>query len=1312
MEVKWQGLVVAAIALLGAQAVLSVSEDSTIFAPSSWGILSVCIWLSYVVIRGWAALGPWDKRQFLWGVFSAVSFLNYLQFDPEFQGWGDVYFFCGRKLQYCTCGFRWNLLGWVKATVLWNFVLSSALGLQRFAIQVGLNGLLPGEEVVTKESFISICWRLIPYWLNNWEQQWGAECSSMMFELPHFAVELLVILPCVQILCARMKILAMPLVNVAQPPAGQEPAEFVREHYAPNILKGFWEHQPGQRKLMTRLRANIQIMLFTACITALAAGNALYVPLHLERQIKFHPSTLPIKLAGSQSSLLEVVGNRTLTASDLFAANVSDPLHQQVILDRVTMYRGAAQTFGGPEGGLSLPRLDELRAGVAMAASTFASASPLLGVAKPVASRACARMERMVHNLRKHADEITKMEDLEHVALIPLVESALAVMRLSCEKFFVLLSVFVSYLLFREPPRLARVIIRLNSRLSTIFQKVILYSFPAVCWIYGAGFIFSTFVSVVFWGGPALQFYESLRTAISVVRICSLKPATEAEIERMGGNCAICWGEMMAAGASRKSTTHSAPQPHQEVRRRSAEQQQPARSSLSRSSSQSRNSISHDAADGGVAGSTTAGAAAGAAGHVGRPGSDASAPVAGNATQGAARNTAADQAAAAAAAAVAAGFPEGRVLPQQQPPAAVAAILNQLDEQQQQGGGAGVEGVGLPCGHAYHHACLTQWLHQCHAQGVSPTCPMCQATIQLEVHWRFPYPWKVQDQNVLAAEQHAPEVENPLLANMPLHLNNLGGMQMLGLLDHQRELQELLQDMPQILPPEGLAVPQAELPPPQQQQQQQMLLEQLQQAQQQRAQLEQQRAQLQQEHERLQQERDRLLRERERALETQRVFRRRQELRLEQDELQAQRRALQQRRAEVLRQLQEQQEVLHRAQQGQDALQQEAQVLLEQEQALLQQLQELLQQLEQLAAAEAEGAGAAAAAAQEGAAAAGSERQAPDRAPGTIAAAGVAEAQGLGQENMAGGARGVAGAGVLERTASAATSSRLQATAGSSSASLSAVDAQTTDSRTGSGATASASAAPGPSRLPRAPGVGGAGQGAGRPAGQHTADAPGPLGPQDVQALLVQNRQMPTGYAGKGPGEIAATAAAGAAALARQAAAASSPSALPPPAPAAAVGSTGSELGPVAALRTEAAALLQQLVVEQGAVQGPGSRGVPAQQSGRGGEPSTGDGAAASPQASGRRHRWAAGGGKGRGSEPGAAPSGVPPAAASSSASARAPAATSSKGNGIVPAAGAAGQAGAGPQVQQHEGVVPEEGIETERKGVVKRRRFLFFKRK
>lgn len=41
----------------------------------------------------------------------------------------------------------------------------------------------------------------------QWEQQWGAECSSMLFELPHFALELLVVLPCVQVgklITARM----------------------------------------------------------------------------------------------------------------------------------------------------------------------------------------------------------------------------------------------------------------------------------------------------------------------------------------------------------------------------------------------------------------------------------------------------------------------------------------------------------------------------------------------------------------------------------------------------------------------------------------------------------------------------------------------------------------------------------------------------------------------------------------------------------------------------------------------------------------------------------------------------------------------------------------------------------------------------------------------------------------------------------------------------------------------------------------------------------------------------------------------------
>jgi hypothetical protein len=60
------------------------------------------------------------------------------------QSWGDVYYFCGPDLRFCTCDFRWNLAGWGKALVLWNFVLSSALGLQKLAIRLGLDGLLPG----------------------------------------------------------------------------------------------------------------------------------------------------------------------------------------------------------------------------------------------------------------------------------------------------------------------------------------------------------------------------------------------------------------------------------------------------------------------------------------------------------------------------------------------------------------------------------------------------------------------------------------------------------------------------------------------------------------------------------------------------------------------------------------------------------------------------------------------------------------------------------------------------------------------------------------------------------------------------------------------------------------------------------------------------------------------------------------------------------------------------------------------------------------------------------------------------------------
>ena len=65
------------------------------------------------------------------------------------------------------------------------------------------------------------------------------------------------------------------------------------------------------------------------------------------------------------------------------------------------------------------------------------------------------------------------MASAEHKELVPLVEVSLAIMRLACEKFFVLISVLATYLLFRdEAPRPARLLIRLNHRLSVFFQRV------------------------------------------------------------------------------------------------------------------------------------------------------------------------------------------------------------------------------------------------------------------------------------------------------------------------------------------------------------------------------------------------------------------------------------------------------------------------------------------------------------------------------------------------------------------------------------------------------------------------------------------------------------------------------------------------------------------------------------------------------------------------------------------------------------------------------------------------------------------------
>lgn len=63
--------------------------------------------------------------------------------------------------------------------------------------------------------------------------------------------------------------------------------------------------------------------------------------------------------------------------------------------------------------------------------------------------------------------------------------------------------------------------------------------------------------AVVFWGGPLIQLYEFLRSNVCSISIKSLRPATAGEIERMHGDCAICWCEMTVLRATRGSHASS-----------------------------------------------------------------------------------------------------------------------------------------------------------------------------------------------------------------------------------------------------------------------------------------------------------------------------------------------------------------------------------------------------------------------------------------------------------------------------------------------------------------------------------------------------------------------------------------------------------------------------------------------------------------------------------------------------------------------------------------------------------------------------------
>ena len=97
-------------------------------------------------------------------------------------------------------------------------------------------------------------------------------------------------------------------------------------------------------------------------------------------------------------------------------------------------------------------------------------------VSTALTSRSCGYNQPFMICCRaafQHAREMLKMQHPLHMELLPLVECALAALRMSCERFFLLISVFAAYLLFStKVPHWFKLIVRFNHRLSKIFQKV------------------------------------------------------------------------------------------------------------------------------------------------------------------------------------------------------------------------------------------------------------------------------------------------------------------------------------------------------------------------------------------------------------------------------------------------------------------------------------------------------------------------------------------------------------------------------------------------------------------------------------------------------------------------------------------------------------------------------------------------------------------------------------------------------------------------------------------------------------------------
>jgi hypothetical protein len=139
--------------------------------------------------------------------------------------------------------------------------------------------------------------------------------------------------------------------------------------------------------------------------------------------------------------------------------------------------------------------------------------------------------------------ELQRLQNPRQQRIVTFALASILLLRLSYEGIFVAGAAYAAYL-FRHPAVAQAAVIRVASHFSYILQTIVLYLFPCVCWAYGAGTVFSTLVSALFWGSPAVLLFEAACERAVAVLPCHMWQPSAAVLARMGAQCPICWGAL------------------------------------------------------------------------------------------------------------------------------------------------------------------------------------------------------------------------------------------------------------------------------------------------------------------------------------------------------------------------------------------------------------------------------------------------------------------------------------------------------------------------------------------------------------------------------------------------------------------------------------------------------------------------------------------------------------------------------------------------------------------------------------------------